>query len=87
MRYSKAKKTERLGEQEKGGGGGKRDEQGRQEEDSVQREGLSAAEYLTAEKHFDTCVLYYHPIIKIPHEVKQCNTSSTGYKHDITHVT
>lgn len=87
MRNREAKKTERLGEQEKEGGGGGRDEQGRQEEGSVQIEGLSAAEYLTAEKHFDTLDPYYHPITKIPHEVKHCNTSSTGNKHYITHVT
>lgn len=52
-----------------------------------ERERLSAAEYFTMEKQFDTLAPYYPPIITIPHEVKHCDTSSTGYKHYITPIT
>lgn len=49
-----------------------------------ERERLSAAEYLTAAKQFDTLAPCYHPIIKIPHKGKHCDTSNAAYKHYIT---
>lgn len=67
---------------EQGGRWGREEEGGGRQ--CSERGRLSAAEYLTAEKQFDTLAPCYHPIMKIPHKVKHCDTSSTGYKHYIT---
>ncbi len=82
----KAKKTEKLDEYERGRRGEESEQEARRKALIRGRERLSAAEYLTAEKQFDTLAPCYHPIIKIPHKVKHRDTSSTGCKHYITPI-